>query len=116
MAEYKAPLRDIRFVLNEVFKADELWASLPELAEVVDAETADAILEEGAKLTARELAPLNRSGDEEGARWDNGDVTTPAGLRKRLRPTRKVVGSALRVIRNMAAWACRRCSLYSLKR
>ncbi|WP_211825413.1 acyl-CoA dehydrogenase C-terminal domain-containing protein [Kistimonas asteriae] len=82
MAEYKAPLRDIRFVLNEVFKADELWASLPELAEVVDAETADAILEEGAKLTARELAPLNRSGDEEGARWDNGDVTTPAGFKE----------------------------------
>ncbi|MCK5893880.1 MAG: acyl-CoA dehydrogenase C-terminal domain-containing protein [Endozoicomonadaceae bacterium] len=82
MAEYKAPLRDMRFVLNEVFKASELWASMPRLADVVDAETADAILEEGAKLTARELAPLNRSGDEEGAHWDNGDVTTPAGFKK----------------------------------
>lgn len=82
MAEYKAPLRDMRFVLNEVFKAGELWASLPRLADVVDAETADAILEEGAKLTARELAPLNRSGDEEGAHWDKGDVITPAGFKE----------------------------------
>lgn len=82
MAKYQAPLRDMRFVLNEVFKAGELWASLPELAEVADTETADAILEEGARLTARELAPLNRSGDEEGAHWDNGKVTTPAGFKE----------------------------------
>jgi alkylation response protein AidB-like acyl-CoA dehydrogenase len=72
----------MRFVLNEVFKAGELWASMPRLADVVDAETADAILEEGAKLTVRELAPLNRSGDEEGAHWDNGDVITPAGFKE----------------------------------
>ena len=82
MAEYKAPLRDMRFVLDEVFGASGLWSSLPALADMVDKETADAILEEGAKLTARELAPLNRSGDEEGAHWHNGEVTTPAGFKE----------------------------------
>ena len=82
MAEYSAPLRDMRFVLNEVFQAGQLWASVPGLAEVVDPETADAILEEGAKLTSRELAPLNRSGDEEGAVWNDGVVTTPKGFKE----------------------------------
>ncbi|MCL6271215.1 acyl-CoA dehydrogenase C-terminal domain-containing protein [Sansalvadorimonas sp. 2012CJ34-2] len=82
MAEYKAPLRDMHFVLNEVFQAGQLWASMPGLAEVVDPETAEAILEEGAKLTSRELAPLNRSGDEEGAVWKEGTVTTPKGFKE----------------------------------
>jgi len=79
MADYKAPLRDMRFVLNEVFDAPALWQSLPALAEVVDAPTAEAILEEAGKITGNTIAPLNRSGDEEGCRWDNGAVTTPAG-------------------------------------
>ena len=37
MADYKAPLRDMRFVLNEVFNVAELWSQLPGLAEAVDA-------------------------------------------------------------------------------
>ncbi|TBW09156.1 acyl-CoA dehydrogenase [Azotobacter chroococcum] len=82
MPEYHAPLRDMRFVLHEVFAAGQLWARLPALAETVDAETADAILEEAAKVTGELLAPLNRSGDEEGAHWDNGVVSTPAGFRE----------------------------------
>jgi len=80
MADYKAPLRDMRFVLNEVFEVSRLWAELPALAEVVDAETASAILEEAGKVTAGSIAPLNRSGDEEGCSWDNGAVKTPAGF------------------------------------
>lgn len=79
MADYKAPLRDMRFVLNEVFDAPKLWQTLPALAEVVDAETAEAILEEAGKITANSIAPLNRSGDEEGCRWVDGAVSTPAG-------------------------------------
>ncbi|MCQ4348326.1 acyl-CoA dehydrogenase C-terminal domain-containing protein [Pseudomonas stutzeri] len=81
MPEFNAPLRDMRFVLHEVFAAPSLWARLPALAETVDADTADAILEEAAKVTGQLLAPLNRSGDEEGARFDNGAVTTPAGFK-----------------------------------
>ncbi|MEW6459583.1 MAG: acyl-CoA dehydrogenase C-terminal domain-containing protein [Pseudomonadota bacterium] len=80
MADYKAPLRDMRFVLNEVFDVSKLWAELPALAEVVDADTASAILEEAGKVTAGSIAPLNRSGDEEGCSWDDGAVKTPAGF------------------------------------
>ncbi|WP_277053131.1 acyl-CoA dehydrogenase family protein, partial [Zestomonas thermotolerans] len=82
MPEYNAPLRDMRFVLHEVFDAPTLWARLPALAGSVDAETADAILEEAAKVTGQLIAPLNRSGDEEGAQWQDGVVTTPTGFRE----------------------------------
>ncbi|HLD68860.1 MAG TPA: acyl-CoA dehydrogenase C-terminal domain-containing protein [Pseudomonas sp.] len=80
MADYKAPLRDMRFVLTEVFDAANRWAEMPALAEVVDGETAEAILEEAGKLMAKSVAPLNRSGDEEGCQWSNGAVSTPAGF------------------------------------
>ncbi len=80
MADYKAPLRDMRFVLHEVFEVSKLWAELPGLAEVVDEETANAILEEAGKVTAGVVAPLNRPGDEEGCSWTAGEVKTPAGF------------------------------------
>jgi alkylation response protein AidB-like acyl-CoA dehydrogenase len=80
MADYQAPLRDMRFLLNEVFEADKHWQSLAGLNEHVDMETADAIIEEAGKISATLLAPLNRSGDEEGCRWEEGTVTTPAGF------------------------------------
>ncbi|MFZ6049787.1 acyl-CoA dehydrogenase C-terminal domain-containing protein [Pseudomonas sp. CR3202] len=82
MPQYSANLRDSRFILHEVFDAPSLWARLPALAERVDADTADAILEEAAKVTGQLLAPLNRSGDEEGAKWQDGVVTTPAGFKE----------------------------------
>ena len=82
MPEYNAPLRDLRFVLHEVFDAPALWARLPALAATVDAATADAILEEAAKVTGGLIAPLNRSGDEEGVQWRDGVVSTPAGFRE----------------------------------
>ena len=79
MSDYKAPLRDMRFVLNEVFQVSRLWAGLPGLAEVIDEETAAAILEEAGKLSAEVIAPLNRAGDEQGCTWNNGQVTTADG-------------------------------------
>ncbi len=82
MPEYNAPLRDMRFLLNDVFDAPALWQRLPRLAERIDADTADAILEEAAKVTGGLLAPLNRSGDEEGAQWQDCAVRTPAGFRE----------------------------------
>src|SRR5476651_291801 len=81
MADYNAPLRDMRFVLNEVFEVAKLWAQLPALAETVDAETVEAILEEAGKVTSKTVAPLSRGGDEEGCRWENGAVFTPAGFK-----------------------------------
>ncbi|TDF86405.1 acyl-CoA dehydrogenase C-terminal domain-containing protein [Pseudomonas sp. H9] len=80
MPEFNAPLRDMRFVLHEVFQGPALWARLPALAERVDADTADAILEEAAKITGQLIAPLNRSGDEQGVTFDNGQVRTPDGF------------------------------------
>ena len=80
MADYKAPLRDMRFVLNEVFEVSRLWTQMPALAEQVDEETAMAVLEEAGKVTGRSIAPLNRAADEQGCQWDNGIVRTPAGF------------------------------------
>ena len=80
MADYQAPLRDMSFVLNEVFEAGKLWAQLPDLAETVDEETANAILEEAGKVAAGSIAPTNRNGDEEGCTWMDGVVTTPKGF------------------------------------
>ncbi len=82
MAEYKAPLRDMRFLLNEVFEVAKQWQAMPRLSETADPETADAILEEAAKISQSLLAPLNRIGDEEGCRWENGQVRTPTGFRE----------------------------------
>lgn len=81
MTNYKAPLQDIQFVLQDVFKADELWSSLPTTADV-SMELASAIFEEGARLCEGELLPLNRSGDEEECQFDSGNVTTPKGFKE----------------------------------
>ncbi|MBA6096269.1 acyl-CoA dehydrogenase C-terminal domain-containing protein [Pseudomonas juntendi] len=82
MTTYSAPLRDMRFVLHDVFNAPALWARLPALAEHIDADTADAILEEAAKVSSQLIAPLSRQGDEQGVRFDAGSVTTPDGFRE----------------------------------
>jgi hypothetical protein len=82
MSDYQAPLRDMRFILNEVFDAPALWASLPKVAENVDPDTADAILEEAGKITSGVLAPLNREADEQGCKWNEGEVTTPDGFKE----------------------------------
>jgi len=80
MAEYKAPIQDMQFVLNDVFKADQLWASMPTTQEVTP-DLVSAILEEGAKLCENELFPINRSGDEQGCSWNDGEVTAPTGFK-----------------------------------
>ena len=81
MPEYKAPLRDMRFVLNEVFEADKLWDSLAGLQGAVDMETAEAILEECGKIASQVLAPINRDGDENSSTWENGEVTAAPGFK-----------------------------------
>ena len=79
MATYTAPLRDLRFVYEELFDAGEITA----LQDYEDAtpDLVNAIVEEGARLCQNELFPLNHSGDEEGCHFDNGDVQTPKGFR-----------------------------------
>ncbi|MEW6983478.1 acyl-CoA dehydrogenase C-terminal domain-containing protein [Colwelliaceae bacterium 6471] len=80
MSDYKAPLKDMQFLLHDVFNVAKLWAEIPQLADVIDRETADAILEEGAKLTSQVIAPLNRNSDEQGAIFADGNVVTPDGF------------------------------------
>jgi len=81
MAEYRAPLNDIRFVLKYQLNTDSLWQQLPAFADV-DLETADAILEEAAKLMQEVVAPLNREADEQGCRFDDGEVKSPQGFKQ----------------------------------
>ena len=81
MADYKAPLRDMRFVLEEVFEAEKLWNSLAGLQGTVDMETADAILGECGKIASEVLAPINREGDEVGSTWQDGEVTAAPGFK-----------------------------------
>lgn len=82
MAVYNAPLEDMRFILNDVFKAENFWQNNENLAHV-DLDTVNMILEEMAKLSKNVLLPLNRTGDEEGATYQgDGVVTTPAGFKE----------------------------------
>ena len=79
MSEYIAPLKDISFVLKHVVGLGAI-ARLPGCEEVSD-DLADAILEEAGKFSGNVLSPINRSGDLEGAKWNNGVVTTPKGFK-----------------------------------
>jgi len=84
MSHYKAPLRDMRFLMNEVLDYPAHYASLPN-GKDADPEMVDAILEGAAQLCEDVLAPLNHSGDIEGCHFDNGAVTTPKGFKEAYR-------------------------------
>ncbi len=83
MSQYTAPLKDMRFVLNELAGLGEV-AKLPGY-EDASPETVDAILEEASKFSSEVLDPLNYSGDQEGSVWKDGAVTTPKGFREAYR-------------------------------
>lgn len=87
MTTYKAPLREYRFVLSELFDVGSL-AQLPGYTEATP-DTIEAILEEAGKLCEEVLFPLNRSGDEEGCHYENGVVRTPAGFKEAYRAFRE---------------------------
>ena len=78
MTIYKAPLRDYKFVLEELFDVGEI-AKLPGYEDATP-EIFAAVLEEGAKLCEEVLFPLNLSGDAEGCHFENGVVRTPKGF------------------------------------
>lgn len=81
MTDYKAPVRDIHFVRNEVFDYPSLWHGLPGCEEATP-DLVEAIVEAMATFCEEELAPLNQSGDEEGCTWAKGGVTTPSGFKE----------------------------------
>ncbi|NKD87243.1 acyl-CoA dehydrogenase [Haematospirillum sp. 15-248] len=78
-APYKAPLREMRFVLHELFDGGALH-TLPGYEDMTP-DVLDAVLEEAAKFCEQVLYPLNRPGDEEGCTYENGVVRTPSGFR-----------------------------------
>jgi alkylation response protein AidB-like acyl-CoA dehydrogenase len=80
MSAYVAPLKDMRFVLNELAGMAEV-AKLPGCADATP-DTVDAILEEASKFASEVLDPLNYSGDQEGSKWKDGAVTTPKGFKE----------------------------------
>jgi acyl-CoA dehydrogenase len=81
MTTYTAPLKDMQFVLNEVLEISK-YSNLPGFSDASE-DVVAAILEEGAKMAANVLHPINHSGDKEGCtRHADGSVTTPKGFKE----------------------------------
>jgi alkylation response protein AidB-like acyl-CoA dehydrogenase len=78
MPRYKAPTKDMHFILHDLLKVSE--SVIPGYDEL-EADFTSAVLEEAGKLTSEVLAPLNVTGDKEGCRLENGVVYTPAGFK-----------------------------------
>ncbi len=81
MSQYKAPLRDLEYVRNELLGMDSFYASNPKWNEVSN-DLTSAILEECAKFCENVLTPLNSVGDEQGCTLKDGIVTTPDGFKE----------------------------------
>ncbi|KGG90085.1 acyl-CoA dehydrogenase C-terminal domain-containing protein [Comamonas thiooxydans] len=83
MPSYNPPLRDMQFLMHEVFKVTETYQQIPKYAEV-DTDTINAVVEEAGKFAANVTFPLNISGDEEGCTLnkETHEVTTPKGFKQ----------------------------------
>ena len=80
MSDYRAPIKDMRFVMDELAGFPELSA-LPGFEEATP-DVADAILDEAAKFAGEVIAPLNRIGDQQGCQLTPAGVTTPPGWKE----------------------------------
>ena len=83
MPTYTPPLRDMQFVMHEVFKVTDEFKAMPQHAEV-DVDTINAVIEEAGKFASEVIFPLNISGDTEGCVLDkaNHEVKTPTGFKE----------------------------------
>ncbi len=79
MLQYEAPIRDAEFVLFDLFRVQDRWARVSLLAGFTP-ELVRAVLGEAGRLAAEVMAPLNQTGDREGARLEQGRVVTPVGF------------------------------------
>lgn len=77
MSHYQAPLKDICFNLFDVWQLDKYWQQQSQLQELIEADTAKAILEEAAKICEQQLAPFSGEADKQGAQLKDGKVTLP---------------------------------------
>ena len=82
MPQYKAPLRDMQFVLHELLNAEQHYSKLPAFQDNVSRELVDQYLEAAADFCENELSPINQIGDREGCTWNDGVVTTPTGFKQ----------------------------------
>ncbi|MCC4831912.1 acyl-CoA dehydrogenase C-terminal domain-containing protein [Shewanella sp. 10N.7] len=82
MNPYQAPLKDMQFLLENVFDATNTWQNMPAMAEMVDMDTAVAILDEASKISRDLIQPINRNGDEQEVRHIDGKVITPDGFKE----------------------------------
>ena len=80
MADYKAPVADVSFVLNDLLNINSLTA-IPDFAEATP-ELVDAVIEEAGKFAGEVFAPLNRIGDVEHSTAVDGTVKTPQGFKE----------------------------------
>ncbi len=80
MSKYEAPVRDMRFVLFDVLGVEPIYQRLG--YEAATRDVIEAVLDEAARFTGQVLAPLNKSGDEEGCHWEKGEVRTPKGFKQ----------------------------------
>lgn len=83
MPTYTPPLRDMQFVMHEVFKVTDEFKAMPQHAEV-DVDTINAVIEEAGKFASEVIFPLNISGDTEGCTLDKvtHEVKTPTGFKE----------------------------------
>ena len=80
MQYFKAPQKEALFVMNELLGFEKHYADLGFTDATPD--MVEAIFSEAAKFAENVLAPINANGDEEGCKWQDGDVTTPAGFKE----------------------------------
>ena len=69
MSHYQAPLTDMYFNLFDLWQTQKYWDQSPSLREMLDQETASAILEEAAKVAAELIAPQSKLADQQGVQW-----------------------------------------------
>ena len=79
MSTYTAPLQDMQFVIKDLVGLADITA-MPDCAEVTD-DLVDAVLDEAGKFASEVLDPLNRGGDQQGAKLADAQVTSPAGFK-----------------------------------
>lgn len=84
MWQYEAPLRDMRYVIEDVLGLPAQWSAVPAFADL-DADTARQVLAEAARFATEVLAPTNAAGDLEGCTLADGEVRTPKGFNEAYR-------------------------------
>jgi alkylation response protein AidB-like acyl-CoA dehydrogenase len=81
MQQYKAPIADMKFLVESVFDHYSHYRQFPVLSEATP-DLVDVIITECAKFSENELLPINQSGDKEGCKLQDGKVTTPSGFKE----------------------------------